>query len=262
MVNRLWRALPRRRPSSIPWTIYGPAIRRTNPELWAGAQQGIRRSQIRHETGDASHSQFADVSAVGGDTARQQDGHALLFSLLRLAVCRPKVLARRPVPEHRRAGRVFPATRSAWRAGQLPDPTLKSYFLTLFRPLRARGRRVPASAAANVTMPQLLSPAKTARQCARFRAGDGRLGAAPEREQVGRGHHRGTVFLLTLSRARRRRRRRRRCRRNWLTAATREEVLRDPLLGAASTRRNLRSIIESGRYLSFPNSCFRGGIAN
>jgi hypothetical protein len=60
------------------------------------------------------------------------------------------------------------------RAGQLPDPTLQSYFLTLF----GRSERVTACACernGDVTMPQLLHLQNGASVVDKVRAGDGRL---------------------------------------------------------------------------------------
>src|SRR5262249_10836174 len=61
------------------------------------------------------------------------------------------------------------------RAGQLPDPGLKSYFLTLF----GRSERVTACAcerSGEVTMPQLLHLQNGLRVMEKIRLPDGRLG--------------------------------------------------------------------------------------
>jgi hypothetical protein len=69
---------------------------------------------------------------------------------------------------------VFPGYPVGVRAGQLPDPTLKSYFLTLF----GRSERVTACAcerSGDVTMPQLLHLQNGESVVQKIRAGDGRL---------------------------------------------------------------------------------------
>ena len=68
----------------------------------------------------------------------------------------------------------FPGYPLGIRAGQLPDPTLKSYFLTLF----GRSDRVTACACernGEVTMPQLLHLQNGDSVLGKIRAGDGRL---------------------------------------------------------------------------------------
>jgi hypothetical protein len=68
----------------------------------------------------------------------------------------------------------FPGYPVGIRAGQLPDPTLKSYFLTLF----GRSERVTACACernGEVTMPQLLHLQNGDSVVNKIRSGDGRL---------------------------------------------------------------------------------------
>ncbi len=68
----------------------------------------------------------------------------------------------------------FPGYPLGLRAGQLPDPTLKSYFLTLF----GRSERVTACACernGDVTMPQLLHLQNGEGVVNKIRSGDGRL---------------------------------------------------------------------------------------
>jgi Protein of unknown function (DUF1549)/Protein of unknown function (DUF1553)/Bacterial Ig-like domain (group 2) len=92
----------------------------------------------------------------------------------------------------------FPGYPVGLRAGQLPDPTLKSYFLTLF----GRSERVTACACernGEVTMPQLLHLQNGEAVVRKIRAGDGRLAkllkeAKTDSEIV------EELFLLTLSR--------------------------------------------------------------
>jgi Protein of unknown function (DUF1553)/Protein of unknown function (DUF1549) len=68
----------------------------------------------------------------------------------------------------------FPGYPVGVRAGQLPDPTLKSYFLSLF----GRSERVTACAcerSGDVTMPQILHLQNGDGMLHKVRAGDGRL---------------------------------------------------------------------------------------
>jgi hypothetical protein len=90
----------------------------------------------------------------------------------------------------------FAGYPAGMRALQLPDPTLKSYFLTLF----GRSERVTACAcerSGEVTMPQLLHLQNGDDVVQKIRAGDGRLAALLKNSdaQVIEG-----LFLATLSR--------------------------------------------------------------
>jgi hypothetical protein len=72
------------------------------------------------------------------------------------------------IPDH------FPGYPLGIRAGQLPDPTLKSYFLSLF----GRSERVTACAcerSGEVTMPQLLHLQNGDSVVAKVRSAEGRL---------------------------------------------------------------------------------------
>src|SRR5262249_15750952 len=69
----------------------------------------------------------------------------------------------------------FPGYPLGIRAGQLPDPTLKSYFLSLF----GRSERVTASAcqrSGQLTVPQLLHLQNGDSVVEKVRSADGRLG--------------------------------------------------------------------------------------
>src|SRR5262249_29542978 len=84
------------------------------------------------------------------------------------------------------------------RAGQLPDPTLKSYFLTLF----GRPERVTACAcerSGDVTMPQLLHLQNGDAVVRKIRSSDGRL-AKMLKENKSDAEIVEELFLLTLSR--------------------------------------------------------------
>jgi hypothetical protein len=92
----------------------------------------------------------------------------------------------------------FPGYPRGVRAGQLPDPGLKSYFLSLF----GRSERVTACAcerSGEVTMPQLLHLQNSEALLQKIRSADGRLGKllADKRDD---GAIVDELFLATLSR--------------------------------------------------------------
>jgi hypothetical protein len=92
----------------------------------------------------------------------------------------------------------FPGYPVGVRAGQLPDPTLKSYFLTLF----GRSERVTACACernGDVTMPQLLHLQNGDAVVRKVRAADGRL-AMMLKENKADAEIVEELYLLTLSR--------------------------------------------------------------
>ncbi len=92
----------------------------------------------------------------------------------------------------------FPGYPLGTRAGQLPDPGLQSYFLTLF----GRPERVTACAcerSGEVTMPQLLHLQNGAGIAEKVRHGDGRL-ARLLRDKKGDDEVIDELFLATLSR--------------------------------------------------------------
>jgi hypothetical protein len=92
----------------------------------------------------------------------------------------------------------FPGYPAGMRALQLPDPTLKSYFLTLF----GRSERVTACDCernGEVTMPQLLHLQNGDDVLSKIRAGDGRL-APLLREKKTNAQVTEELFLATLSR--------------------------------------------------------------
>lgn len=91
----------------------------------------------------------------------------------------------------------FPGYPVGLRAAQLPDPTLKSYFLTLF----GRSERVTACACernGEVTMPQLLHLQNGDAVVRKIRSGDGRL-AKLLKENKTDAEIVEELFLLTLS---------------------------------------------------------------
>ena len=90
----------------------------------------------------------------------------------------------------------FPGYPAGMRALQLPDPTLKSYFLTLF----GRSERVTACAcerSGEVTMPQLLHLQNGDDVVQKIRAGDGRLAGLLKK---GDAQVTEELFLATLAR--------------------------------------------------------------
>jgi len=92
----------------------------------------------------------------------------------------------------------FAGYPAGMRALQLPDPTLKSYFLTLF----GRSERVTACAcerSGEVTMPQLLHLQNGDDVAQKLRSGDGRL-AALLKEKKTDAQLTEELFLATLSR--------------------------------------------------------------
>jgi hypothetical protein len=92
----------------------------------------------------------------------------------------------------------FPGYPVGVRAGQLPDPGLQSYFLTLF----GRSERVTACAcerSGEVTMPQLLHLQNGEAVVAKIRSGEGRL-ARLLRQKTSDDEVVEELFLATLSR--------------------------------------------------------------
>ena len=153
MVNRLWRhflgvglvePVDDLRASNPP----------TNPELW----QALNKEFVGHKF-DLKHLMRLILNSrtyqlTSATRPGNADRHALLLALLRPPAA-GRGAARRPEPERPACRTASPATRSACGPCQLPDPTLKSYFLTLF----GRSERVTACAcerSGEVTMPQLL----------------------------------------------------------------------------------------------------------
>jgi hypothetical protein len=195
MVNRLWRhflgvglvePVDDLRASNPP----------TNPELWQALNQEFVRSHfhMKHLMRVILNSrvyQLASATGLGNEKdtrfyshyyARRLPAEVLLDALSQST----------GVPD------TFPGYPVGIRAGQLPDPTLKSYFLSLF----GRSERVTSCACernGEVTMPQLLHLQNGEGVLNKIRAADGRLGqllrfTKPEAERV------DELFLATLSR--------------------------------------------------------------
>jgi Protein of unknown function (DUF1549)/Protein of unknown function (DUF1553)/Bacterial Ig-like domain (group 2) len=144
----------------------------SNPELW----QALNREFVAHKF-DMKHLMWlilnsrtyqlssatrpgneTDVRAYSHYQARRLPAEVLLDALSQST----------GVPDH------FPGYPLGVRAGQLPDPSMKSYFLTLF----GRSERVTACACernGDVTMPQLLHLQNGESVVDKIRSGQGRL---------------------------------------------------------------------------------------
>jgi hypothetical protein len=195
MVNRIWRhylgvglvePVDDLRASNPP----------SNPELWAA----LNREFVGHKF-DMKHLmrvilnsrtyQLTSATRPGNATdarfyshyyARRLPAEVLLDAISRAT----------GVPD------TFPGYPAGMRALQLPDPTLNSYFLTLF----GRSERVTACAcerSGEVTMPQLLHLQNGEDMARKLRAGDGRL-AALLKEKKNDARAAEELFLATLSR--------------------------------------------------------------
>jgi hypothetical protein len=171
MVNRLWRhflgvglvePVDDLRASNPP----------TNPELWAALNKEFvaHRFDLKHLMRLILNSrtyQLASTTRPGNKTdakfyshyyARRLPAEVLLDALSQST----------GVPDQ------FPGYPVGLRAGQLPDPGLSSYFLSLF----GRSERVTACACernGEVTMPQLLHLQNGVSVVQKIRSGDGRL---------------------------------------------------------------------------------------
>jgi hypothetical protein len=195
MVNRLWRhflgvglvePVDDLRASNPP----------SNPELW----QALNREFVAHKF-DLKHLmrvilnsrtyQLSAATRPGNEADTRFYSH---FTVRRLAaeVLLDALGQATGVPE------AFPGYPAGIRAVQLPDPTLKSYFLTLF----GRSERVTACACertGDVTMPQLLHLENGESVVRRIASPEGRLAGwlkakTPDSALI------ETLFLATLSR--------------------------------------------------------------
>jgi hypothetical protein len=195
MVNRLWRhflgvglvePVDDLRASNPP----------TNPELW----QALEREFVTHRY-DMKHlmrliltSRTYQLSSATRPSNRTDTRFYSHYYARRLPaeVLLDALSQATGVPDS------FPGYPLGIRAGQLPDPTLKSYFLSLF----GRSERVTACACernGEVTMPQLLHLQNGDSVVQKIRAGDGRLSkllkaGTPDAAVV------EELFLATLSR--------------------------------------------------------------
>jgi hypothetical protein len=193
MVNRVWRhytgvglvePVDDLRASNPP----------SNPELWAALNKEFvtHKFDLKHLMRVILNSrtyQLTSATRPGNATDRRFFSH---YQARRLPaeVLLDAISQATGVPDH------FPGYPAGMRALQLPDPTLKSYFLTLF----GRSERVTACAcerSGEVTMPQLLHLQNGDDLLQKLRSGDGRL-AQLLKEKDARVTE--ELFLATLSR--------------------------------------------------------------
>jgi hypothetical protein len=195
MVNRVWRhylgvglvePVDDLRASNPP----------TNPELWAALNREFvgHKYDLKHLTRVILNSrtyQLTSATRPGNATDARFYSH-YYARRLPAEVLLDAISQGTGVPD------TFPGYPAGMRALQLPDPTLKSYFLTLF----GRSERVTACACernGEVTMPQLLHLQNGDDVLNKIRAGDGRL-AALLKEKKGDAQVTEELFLATLSR--------------------------------------------------------------
>jgi hypothetical protein len=195
MVNRLWRRflgvglvepVDDLRASNPP----------TNPELWRALSKVFvaHRYDRKHLMRVILNSRTYQLSAATRPGNAQDSRFYSHYYARRLPaeVLLDALSQATGVPDR------FPGYPLGTRAGQLPDPTLQSYFLTLF----GRSERVTACACernGDVTMPQLLHLMNGASVVDKVRSGDGRLArllkaGKPDAEVI------EELFLATLSR--------------------------------------------------------------
>jgi hypothetical protein len=144
----------------------------TNPELWKALHAEFVRSKfdLRHLMRLIMNSRTYQLSSA---TRPANAADARFYSRyyarrLPAEVLLDAIAGATDVPDS------FPGYPVGLRAGQLPDPGLKSYFLTLF----GRSERVTACAcerSGEVTMPQLLHLQNGEAVQQKARSGDGRL---------------------------------------------------------------------------------------
>ena len=140
MVNRLWKhflgvglvePVDDLRASNPP----------SNPALWKALNQEFTSHHFDMKAPDAADPEFADLSALLGDAAGQREGSKFYSHYyarrLPAEVLMDALSQSTGVPDE------FPGYPVGVRAQQLPDPTMKSYFLTIF----GRSERVTACAA-------------------------------------------------------------------------------------------------------------------
>ncbi len=195
MVNRVWRhylgvglvePVDDLRASNPP----------TNPELWAALNKEFvsHKFDLKHVMRAILNSRtYQLTSATRPANATDARFYSHYYALrLPAEVLLDAISQGTGVPDS------FPGYPAGMRALQLPDPTLKSYFLTLF----GRSERVTACACernGEVTMPQLLHLQNGDDVLNKLRAGDGRL-AALLKEKKSDSQVTEELFLATLSR--------------------------------------------------------------
>lgn len=171
MVNRLWRhflgvglvePVDDLRASNPP----------TNPELWVALNKEFvaHRFDLKHLMRLILNSRTYQLAAATrpGNRADAKFYSHYYARRLPAEVLLDALSQSTGVPDH------FPGYPVGLRAGQLPDPGLSSYFLSLF----GRSERVTACACernGEVTMPQLLHLQNGASVIEKIRSGEGRL---------------------------------------------------------------------------------------
>ncbi|HEX5269201.1 MAG TPA: DUF1553 domain-containing protein, partial [Gemmataceae bacterium] len=168
----------------------------SNPELWAALNQEFvsHKFDLKHLMRVVLNSrtyQLTSATRPGNATDARFYSHYYARRL-------PAEVLLDAISQGTGVPNSFPGYPAGMRATQLPDPTLKSYFLTLF----GRSERVTACACernGEVTMPQLLHLQNGDDVLNKIRAGDGRL-AALLKEKKGDARVTEELFLATLSR--------------------------------------------------------------
>jgi Protein of unknown function (DUF1549)/Protein of unknown function (DUF1553)/Bacterial Ig-like domain (group 2) len=195
MVNRIWRhylgvglvePVDDLRASNPP----------TNPQLWAALNKEFvgHKFDLKHLMRVILNSrtyQLTSATRPGNATDSRFYSHYYARRL-------PAEVLLDAISQGTGMGDNFPGYPAGMRAMQLPDPTLKSYFLTLF----GRSERVTACACernGEVTMPQLLHLQNGDDVMQKIRSGDGRL-AALLKEKKSDAQVTEELFLATLSR--------------------------------------------------------------
>jgi Protein of unknown function (DUF1549)/Protein of unknown function (DUF1553) len=172
MVNRLWRHF-------LGVGLIEPVddVRATNPpanpELWQALNQEFvkNRFDLKHLMRVILNSRTYQLSSTTRPNNEKDTRWYSHYYARRL----PAEVLLDAISQSTGAPDEFPGYPVGIRAGQLPDPTLKSYFLTLF----GRSERVTACAcerSGDVTMPQLLHLQNGESLLRKIRSGEGRLG--------------------------------------------------------------------------------------
>jgi hypothetical protein len=168
----------------------------TNPELWKALNQDFvaHKYDLRHLMRVILNSRTYQLSSATrpGNTADTRFYSHYYVRRLPAEVLLDALSQATEVPEP------FPGYPVGIRAGQLPDPTLKSYFLTVF----GRSERVTACACernGEVTLPQLLHLSNGFDLARKIQAPDGRV-ARLVKNGKGGDEVIEELFLATLSR--------------------------------------------------------------
>ena len=169
----------------------------TNPELWAALNKEFvsHKFDLRHLMRVILNSRTYQLTSATKPANATDTRFYSHFSARRLPaeVLADALAQTTGVPD------TFPGYPVGMRAIQLPDPTLKSYFLTIF----GRSERVTACAcerAGDVTMPQLLHLQNGEAVVQKIRSGDGRLTKWLS-EKKSDAQLTDELFLTTLSRS-------------------------------------------------------------